>query len=580
MQNPKGPGQFLQLRARRLRAARAYGVFRLRSSLRLPCIPKPSVLRGFRIVPGTLTPAGNLSLNHYIADYLLPKMKRIVLSFFPLLFWMSSGGSAAQQVIVGDTTLGVEPSAILQLADTSHGFLLPRLSTAQRNAINNPGEGLQIYNITEKCIQAYFLTGWRNVACECTAGPAAPSSLSGPSAVCPGDTGITFQVASQPDAQSYIWSFPPGVQIVSGAGTSQVQVNFGNQGGIVSVQAQNSCGVSVAINSTIQVSLPDSTFTISPNPTGTNANTTFSATYTQPGAVYSWIFQGGVPATSTSASPVVQWAQSGQYAVTFTVTNASGCISGSSNVVSVSSCFPYGQSSQTFSYTGSVQTFTVPAGICSLRVECWGAQGGDPNTGRAGRGGYASGYLTVTSGQVLHIYVGGAGTTTSGGWNGGGGPGGGTSEFGGGGGASDVRINGTTLMDRIIVAGGGGGAGSTCPTSSTTFGGDGGGLVGGDPSGSCNTGAQPTPGTQSAGGQPGGYTCNLSCTAGGFGFGGQAGGSCGCGATGGGGGGWYGGGGSCHCKAGAGGSSYIGGMTNGTTTTGGRSGHGQVVITY
>lgn len=45
-------------------------------------------------------------------------------------------------------------------------------------------------------------------------------------------------------------------------------------------------------------------------------------------------------------------------------------------------------------------------------------------------------------------------------------------------------------------------------------------------------------------------------------------------------GGWYGGGGACHCKAAAGGSSYTGGVGNATTSTGGRTGHGQVVFTW
>lgn len=33
----------------------------------------------------------------------------------------------------------------------------------------------------------------------------------------------------------------------------------------------------------------------------------------------------------------------------------------------------------TFNYTGTIVTYTVPAGITSIQIECWGAQGGTSN---------------------------------------------------------------------------------------------------------------------------------------------------------------------------------------------------------
>lgn len=47
------------------------------------------------------------------------------------------------------------PSANLELQDTLRGFLPPRLSTVQRNAIQNPAEGLQIYNLDNHCMEFY-----------------------------------------------------------------------------------------------------------------------------------------------------------------------------------------------------------------------------------------------------------------------------------------------------------------------------------------------------------------------------------------------------------------------------------------
>src|SRR5690606_14983391 len=129
---------------------------------------------------------------------------------------------------------------------------------------------------------------------------------------------------------------------------------------------------------------------------------------------------------------------------------------------------------QTFSYTGSVQTFTVPVCVNSVTIEAWGAQGGANWTSNTNYGGYAKATFTVSQGMVLNIYVGQQPNGTTGGWNGGGN---GEASGQGGGGASDVRIGGTTYSDRVIVAGGGGGAGYW--SSQHVVGGVGGGLTGG-----------------------------------------------------------------------------------------------------
>ena len=47
--------------------------------------------------------------------------------------------------------------------------------------------------------------------------------------------------------------------------------------------------------------------------------------------------------------------------------------------------------SQTFSYTGSQQTFTVPSGVTTITIKMWGAQGGSggywSNSSYCGTGG-------------------------------------------------------------------------------------------------------------------------------------------------------------------------------------------------
>ena len=251
---------------------------------------------------------------------------------------------------------------------------------------------------------------------------------------------------------------------------------------------------------------------------------------------------------------------------------------------------PVGDAPIDFDYTGDVQTWEVPGNVTKVQLEVWGAEGGQTNydghTWLGGRGGYATGELSVSAGDVLSIYVGGkggdgtTGTTGSaqGGWNGGGNSGTSTNSGyfygGGGGGATDIRLNGTTLGDRIIVAGAGGGGAYGTNTSSEVAGGNGGGLTGTQGTYySSYTGRRGGAGTQDAGGAAGTGGSAGSGNAGTFGIGGDS--NSGAASGGGGGGGWYGGGGGAdgsQCSGtGGGGSAYIGGVSNGSTTAGNAS---------
>ena len=250
----------------------------------------------------------------------------------------------------------------------------------------------------------------------------------------------------------------------------------------------------------------------------------------------------------------------------------------------------------TFTYTGDYYSWTVPSGVTSITVDAYGAQGGKSNyvagsTAVPGSGGRVQATLTTTSGETLHIYVGGQGSpasvgsnTTSPGWNGGGkgGQGNGNGYYGaGGGGASDIRTTVGNLSTRILVAGGGGG--TSCNNCNTTDnGGNGGGLIGAEgalaASGSVKSGG----GTQSAGGVGNTYSGWGASQAGSLGLGGNAqANDASVNGGGGGGGGYYGGGGGSWV-GGGGGSSFTHASRASlvTHTQGARTGHGLIVITY
>lgn len=233
-------------------------------------------------------------------------------------------------------------------------------------------------------------------------------------------------------------------------------------------------------------------------------------------------------------------------------------------------------SNQVFTFTGAQQSFTVPAGVTSITVDAYGAQGGSnsPST-NINFGGYVQATLAVTPGSVIYVNVGEQPSALTGGWNGGG-----DGEVGGkgGGGASDIRIGGTTLNDRMVVAGGAGGGGLW--NGSEIYGGIGGGLIGGNgyrDSYATAPGGDGGTQTSSANGTCG--SLNNPVVAGGFGFGGAP-SSCICEGYGGGGG-WYGGAGSGNCRGGGGGSSYTDpSATNITHTQGVRAGNGEVTISW
>ena len=270
---------------------------------------------------------------------------------------------------------------------------------------------------------------------------------------------------------------------------------------------------------------------------------------------------------------------------------------------------------KTFSYiNNTIQDITLPAGTYQLEV--WGAGGGacvakdtgsyliigiyDTSTYKNYmKGGYSIGTIVLTGETILYACVGGEGgngmylrTTPNpelsggaGGYNGGGKGGDSSCESmsgGGGGGATHIAFNSGTLSELLnnastkssvlIVAGGGGGGAGVHQA-----GGAGGGSTGGASVQITTTSVPINPATTSSnyyqlGQGEAGFDKTISNSYGTSG-------------TGGGGGGYYGGKsykghGQYTDVGGAGGTGYIGGVTNGSTSSNQRSGNGQAKITW
>ena len=251
----------------------------------------------------------------------------------------------------------------------------------------------------------------------------------------------------------------------------------------------------------------------------------------------------------------------------------------------------HSQTTQTFSYTGSTQSFVVPCGVSSIHVKAQGAGGShggaDSYPGAGGGGGaYVESDIAVTAGQVLTIVVGGGATGNgqdnatcvgggAGGWGNGviaGGRGGnaGCSPYsgggGGGGGGSGVFNGGTALL----VAGGGGGGSGGGQYSSGGAGGGGGNN--GSPSGGSSCTSPGIAGASSNGNGGQGEDKGSDDGAGGGGGGGGYLGGTGGGAPS-----------ACDCGGcgGAGGSSYSSGTNTVITNAHGSPGaNGSLIISF
>ena len=260
--------------------------------------------------------------------------------------------------------------------------------------------------------------------------------------------------------------------------------------------------------------------------------------------------------------------------------------------------------SKVFEYTGTIETFALPACIASIHIDARGAQGGGGGAlgGVGGLGARVQGTFAIAGGSTLKVLVGGQGLAgTDNGQQAGGSGGGGTfvvtdenqplAIAGGGGGAmgrQTLVVNGGPGQAGTAGAAGqtnggaggtNGGGGATWPWAGWHSGTGGGGFSGdgvNDSNGNVTYGTINTRGKSFINGGAGGTGGSLGRN-GGFGGGGAA------GFTGGGGGGYSGGGSGTHDSPanpnGGGGGSYNAG-TNPVNTAGVNSGNGTVTITW
>lgn len=294
-------------------------------------------------------------------------MRKIITTAAFILF-LFQGWVFGQGTSINTTGAPADPSAMIDVSSLDKGALLPRMTDAQRNAITNPAEGLLIFNTTTKCFNVFKTGAWFELCGNCLTPPTPVIGSNSP--VCAGDT-LKLTASTIPNA-TFQWTGPNGFS--STLQNPKLPNSTSAEAGIYSLTASVSGCNSAATSVFVSVNLlPVSTFTYLPNPIPLNQNITFSPATS--GAAYSWTFQSGTPATSTVQNPVVQWTSTGTYSVSLTVTQ-NGCSSSTTSTVTPTNCTNL-HGTQTFSYTGGVQTFTVPTCVSLVTIEVWGGRGGN-----------------------------------------------------------------------------------------------------------------------------------------------------------------------------------------------------------
>ena len=160
-----------------------------------------------------------------------------------------------------------------------------------------------------------------------TAGP-----INGPVNVCKPSTGLTYSIPPLAHTVTYIWTLPPGMTIISGAGTDYITVNVSNaaNSGFIFVNGENKCGdfgVAASLYVTVNqapvpvISGPDN---ICASPGNVYSTASGKSNYQWSTSAGGIITSGG---TGTDNTVTITWNAAGNMHVYVNYTDVDGCAS-------------------------------------------------------------------------------------------------------------------------------------------------------------------------------------------------------------------------------------------------------------
>jgi hypothetical protein len=126
-----------------------------------------------------------------------------------LLFYIIPVLSFSQNVGIGTNTPNAK--AILDIKATDKGILFPMLTSAQRNAITNPPDGLHIFNKDEKCLNFYDSV-YQSWNCYCVMDTCRVVTINITTDACSIDFYNTYAI-NYPGVKKFVILINPGVTI-------------------------------------------------------------------------------------------------------------------------------------------------------------------------------------------------------------------------------------------------------------------------------------------------------------------------------------------------------------------------------
>ena len=248
----------------------------------------------------------------------------------------------AQGTAINTSGNAAHGSAILDVTSTDHGLLIPRMTTAQRDAIATacsctPAAGLIIYNTDCQAINYYNGAAW--IALGNTGSVSTPGAITGNQTPCQNATGITYSITSVTGATGYNWTVPTGASVATGQGTTSITVNFGTADGSVCVTAYNACGASSASCTAITLSsVPAQPSVITGTTPVCQGNNGVAYSVTNVGGVtYTWTYSGTgyTQASGGTTNSITANFSAAATSGTLTVTPSNACGDGTARTFAI-----------------------------------------------------------------------------------------------------------------------------------------------------------------------------------------------------------------------------------------------------
>ena len=238
---------------------------------------------------------------------------------------------SGQNMGIGTTT--PHPSARVDIVSNDRGLLIPRLTTAQRDAITNPAHSLLIFNKDNFCIEAYDSVAgqWLPVSCPSACSPCDTCPLPvingivGPTSICPYDS-VTYVIDGS-GGHSYTWDVPNGWVLITPGDSG---VFLAGSPGVIYGSICNQCGCVYDSLSVVPGSAPQNVTasSVSGDTLCILDTITIVATSSGVGSVsYQWNIPSGLQTLGSTTGSIINLVatNTGTYLITVQACNGCGC---------------------------------------------------------------------------------------------------------------------------------------------------------------------------------------------------------------------------------------------------------------